>query len=646
MYKSLILPIFFAFVSNSFGQKEPPPPLIFGEIKPEEIKMTRYDKDTAAAALVLCSYGRVEESEEIHKRIKIFKKEGFKLAQVEVSHDASEKIVDIEGATYYYEEGKVPVIHYLKQSDIVTDKTQTNFHTTLFSLKNIREGCIIEYKYRIVRSYYAHYSEVWRFQTDIPVLWSEFRFAKSGLRDGYFASLNPVRKYDIHDIIKDKNFNVTTIINRWVQKDLPAIIKEEYAFHFEDYVSKVVVLLIYDIPGTTYYTPISNWQNLGEQLEYSDLFGDFLKKSKISKEIISKILSPSKSEEPKIKASIVYNWVIKNIFWNNKYAFFTRTDKKSFYESRKGHSSEINLFLVTLLREAGLDANPVALSTRSRGALNTEFPVLYQINHTLASVVIDQDTILLDAINKFMPMGMLSEEALNGVGYCINFEKKKFNWTELKNPIKSIISNTITTEIDVSGKITGKFERITKGYNALYQRTGLENKDKDTYTKEKFKDFLAHGTAENIKLENQEDINALLKLSFDYTTTDYIQQSGDLIYLSPLLDFGRTENPFKLKERAYPIDFGYVSDIQNSFTYNIPTGYKIEDLPKTARMQYGEDSSIKYDYLVSQTEGQIKITTKLSIKRTIIPSAGYENIKDFFNKIITKDAEQIVLKKI
>jgi hypothetical protein len=652
MYKSLIFPLFFTFVSNSFAQKEPDEPLVFGDIKPEEIKMKRYEKDTAAAAVVLYSYGRVNDSKDVHEKIKIFKKEAFYAAQIEIHHRKNESVSDVEGVTYYYEDGKQPIIHRLKKENIFTEIITKNHYNTKFSLPNVREGCIIEFKYRINIDFYSYYVEEWNFQREFPTICSEFRYGKSDASNNAFAIINPIRKYDSHDIYQKKEVDAKGstsiwVMNRWIQKDIPAIVKEKYAFHFEDFVSKVKIQYANQIPGTgSREVAVTNWKTFGEELSYSRFYGDFLAKTKSSKDIASKIIGSSNQSDPKDKMAAIYNWTINNTVWDKDYDLLSRDKKKDFYESFKGHSSEINLFLITLLREAGLKANPVILRTRSSGAINKEYPSLNDTDHTLAAVEIGGDTILLDAINKYMPMGMLSEDALNGSGFYMDFDKKIYKWIDLNNTTKTIYLNNITCNIDPKGKISGTYQYNTKGYGGLYARTGLENKDKDTYTKEKFKDFLAHGTAENIKLENQEDINALLKLSFDYTTTDYIQQSGDLIYLSPLLDFGRTENPFKLKERAYPIDFGYISDIQNSFTYNIPAGYKIEDLPKTARMQYGEDSSIKYDYLVSQTEGQIKITTKLSIKRTIIPSAGYENIKDFFNKIITKDAEQIVLKKI
>jgi hypothetical protein len=74
--------LFVAMCIYSNAQK---PPIKFGDVSIEDLKLTRYEKDTSAAALVLADYGQTEFRYQETKgwqlffertvRIKIFKKQ-------------------------------------------------------------------------------------------------------------------------------------------------------------------------------------------------------------------------------------------------------------------------------------------------------------------------------------------------------------------------------------------------------------------------------------------------------------------------------------------------------------------------------------------------------------------------------------------
>jgi hypothetical protein len=62
------------------------------------------------------------------------------------------------------------------------------------------------------------------------------------------------------------------------------------------------------------------------------------------------------------------------------------------------------------------------------------------------------------------------------------------------------------------------------------------------------------------------------------------------------------------------------------------------------RFTFGENS-LKYDYLIEVVGNQIKLNTKLSIKKTAYKVTEYTDLRDFYTKIIAKMGEQIVLTK-
>jgi len=53
----------------------------------------------------------------------------------------------------------------------------------------------------------------------------------------------------------------------------------------------------------------------------------------------------------------------------------------------------------------------------------------------------------------------------------------------------------------------------------------------------------------------------------------------------------------------------------------------------------------KFQYSVTQADNKIAITFRLSIDKPLFVPSEYPNLKDFFNLVINKEAEQIILKK-
>lgn len=114
-------------------------PIKFGNIPMDDMKMTKYDKDTSAAAVVLVDFGKAYLQERLdnvlivierHVRIKILKKEGLvpggpydmisPTIPVYKSSSAEEKLVTIKASTYNLEgnklvETKLPKDAFIKE---------------------------------------------------------------------------------------------------------------------------------------------------------------------------------------------------------------------------------------------------------------------------------------------------------------------------------------------------------------------------------------------------------------------------------------------------------------------------------------------------------------------------------------------------
>ncbi len=133
------------------------------------------------------------------------------------------------------------------------------------------------------------------------------------------------------------------------------------------------------------------------------------------------------------------------------------------------------------------------------------------------------------------------------------------------------------------------------------------------------------------------------KTTFDVSSKKTF--SGDKqIYLNPFPVKFRKENPFKLNERSYPIDFPYPFKESIKLTIEIPEGYAATDVPKSKEVRI-EDGSASFLFVVEKNEKYIQINSILSVKQQQYHPGSYESIKNIFANAIDTYNSVIVLEK-
>jgi hypothetical protein len=645
LFLSLSLTFLLSF--SLLSQNEP---MKFGKIKPEEIALKIYPKDSDAVAVILCEFGNasVEYSQsygfqqvlEVHRRIKIFKKEGYDEANVQLPYyyniRSSNKIDNIKGSTYNEVNG-VLVETPIEKTAIFDEAISKNVHVRKFTFPNVKEGSIIEYTY----TYYGGIGNLrpWYFQGYIPTLYSEYR-ARFHEALSYVALSQLTTSTATQDkkVLRNQDYYYTIL------KDVPAFKREAYMTSVDDYLEKQEYQISQvQYPGEFPRKILSSWDDFTNELNGADYYGRYMKSNKISRITAEAIRGAT---TPKDQLNAIYNWVKNTIRWNESYDDYTEQSVGDLLEKKLGNSTEINLLLVAMLREAELYANPVLCSTRDHGKPNTVYPIATKFNNTLAYVKIGEESWFLDGISPYLSMGTVSEQALNGEGFMIGEKnymvgEQKYGWVQLKNTLRPIHTVNANVEFTEDGTWKGNLDVSQRGYEAVSAREDIKKGGKGKFTNAYFNKV---GTVESYTIENTEDANMLLKISAQVIGNNFIEKNDDVIYLNPVWLLSRDKCPFKLKERRYPVDFGQPSDEYFTVIYTIPSGYKVEELPKSSRFIW-QDGSLKFDYLIENTNGKIKLSSKLIFKKNVFTAEEYTDLKRFFEQIAAKHSEQIVLKK-
>jgi hypothetical protein len=624
------------------------PPAKFGDIPKEDIEMKVYPLDSSATAVVLFDYGvayiasntaGINLNIEVHKRIKILKKGGLDYADVAVRllsvGNSEEKFNSLKAVTYNLENGKV-VETQLPKDGVFKEKFNKNYNRMKFTFPNVKEGSIIEYSYKITSDFLDRFPN-WRFQQSIPVRQSEYwaMIPDFFFFEKYMQGYVPLTSYTAD---KMGYYGEMVTGHHYVSKNIPAFKQEPFMTSEEDYVSKInFALSHYQFPGQPLHEVMGSWQKLSEKLLENESFGKVIKGSGFLKEVVEQIVAGK--TDPLQKAEAVSNYVRKNFEWDGDEDYLALSPKK-IIEKKKGSSGDLNLLMASMLDKAGLDVDMVMLSTRDHGFVRQSYPMERQFNYVVCAVKINDKLLLLDATEKYLPFDVLPSRCLNGQGLRIS--KTSFGWIDVTSRAKEKTFVNVELALNNSGELKGKVTYARDGYDASEMRDEYFTKGEETFAKEFLSD--KQWTIEKSEFKDMDDLSKSAKGSFEVSINEHAVNAGDVIYINPFVATRFENNPFKSEKREFPVDFGNKVEVIYNSRINIPEGFTIDELPKSKVLALPEGAG-RYLYNMTQMGNSISFTSNFVINKSLFLQTEYPNLREFYNQVVAKQAEQIVLKK-
>jgi hypothetical protein len=118
-----------------------------------------------------------------------------------------------------------------------------------------------------------------------------------------------------------------------------------------------------------------------------------------------------------------------------------------------------------------------------------------------------------------------------------------------------------------------------------------------------------------------------------------------LVLVNPVQFEAITSNPFRLKERSYPVEFPQAINKTLVFNWSLPKGFAVEQLPKPAVVTLPNNGG-KFTYSVVQNGENLMVISMLKINQLMFIPTEYASLKQFYAQIIAKQEESIVLKKL
>lgn len=649
----IALSLFFFSCHTLIAQAPKSSPHTWGEVSKEDLDMSQYEKDPEAAALILLDYGHWELKKAskgmgykalltYHIRIKILKEEGLEWADVTLPYIKAEKMERLSGfhAQTINAGENGPEIIKLEKDQIFDTKVNESLSELRFTFQKAKVGSILEYTYQ--KATLNIFSlEPWYFQNSIPVKHSELVLDCAKYIDYYLLG---------ESVEKNKKGNY-----HWVMKDIPKLKEESYVANMDHYRTSVKFELkdyqrTYSAYGSRYTvksTLFKSWTQLSREYYSKNQSIGFFQGNRF-KALADSITGETSDSLEMVKR--IYSFVRDSMEWNGYYSYLVRRDANKLLTVKKGNSAEINAFLTDLLNHAGIPSDVVLISTRDSEPYTFDTPRLTQFNHLICAAQIGGQIYFLDAIDKQRPYNLLDENDLNQYGRLVN--PRGHGWLEIPNTYESNSRTTSLIHIDSLGKMSADITESFKGYAALDLRKAinlLEESDEEYSIQDIYKERLEESGSDveldSVKIKQLDEPDKPLSLSYSFTSKDFIQVSGDFMYISPFLVYGFSKNPFLDEERVHPIDFNYLISDTYISTFQIPEGYTIESIPKSVKIKLPNDEA-NLHFLCQNMGPYIQIHSEFHIRQALFDPSAYPYLKEIFDNMIAKHTEQIVLKRV
>ncbi len=644
----------------------------FGKITPADFRLTAEKFDSGANAVIIADIGTVKFEGNTSgyfniiftrfMRVRIMNKNGLDIGNQEISlyHNGEgqvEKIMSIKGSTYNLENGSIQETK-LDEKSIFTQKYNNNIDDKKLSMPALKEGSVFDLEYS-VKSPFTSRMDPWSFQGSYPRLWSEFVVTiPSPLHYVVRIQGDEHFKIDTTRLIPetysvrfnrgtgaDESFSINgnSTYRRWVKTSVPSLHEEPFTSTIDNFYSKISFQLDYIqlTKDSEKEYQQSTWNLLSKTLMSNEDFG-----ASVNNDLgwltdeVNKITAGLSSDSEKVVK--LYTYVRDNFKSDGRQGIYKDGSLKDIFRKRSGKVADINLLLTAMILKANIKAQPMILSTRSNGLADPGYPLVDEYNYVICTAFPVGQFFSLDASQPYLKFGEIPLECYNGYGHIIDPTMPVPIYFTADSVVEASITRVIIIN-DEKGKITGSLTS-TPGRSETYDIREKTNGSSLKEYEKKVRDLIGSDyIMENFGIDSLSKYDFPITIHYDFDVKN--SSSPDFIYFNPMLSERNKTNPFKSAERLYPVEIPYCIESTYALNMDIPKGYQVDEIPKSARVVYNENEGM-FEYLIQHDSGKIQMRVRLSLKKAFFPTDEYNTLRDFFADVVKKESEQIVFKKI
>ena len=588
-------------------------------------------------------------------RIKVFREEGRKYANVEIPYyDKEMRVEEIRARTVGPDGKKEEFGGEVYDREVMKAK-KVRVSAKVLTLPNVQPGSILEYSYKLrfkekLPDVFRHPAE-YLIDSDYTYPAAQWEIQRSlFMRHGHFI-LHPVKGVKVGDfyVALPKGVIPQRLSDGAIQidiDDVPAYEDEDYSPPEENL--KIRADMYYAVglfSGDSYWMGVA--KRKGEAVD------KFIGNSKAIQEEVGRLLNPESPTETKLRQIYARVQKIRALSYEGE-----RTGQQTKQENLKENKSaedvlvhgyaranEINLLFVALARAAGIDTSPLLVASRRNALFMKGYPNERQLDAMVVVVRTEKSVIYLDPATRFCPYGLLPWDELSTVGVVLGSHRLELESTPASNSTDATAKRAAEFKLNADGGLSGKVVISYFGQEALSRRLDAirhDDAERQKELEESLKNILMESaTVKLLKVEGWEDSESALKAEFEVDVPNFANAAGRRLILPLGVFHTRDKNPFSSTRRTHPIYFSYPAESYEEVKIELPSGMQVEFLPADAKT----DQGAVYFELSSKMDGAaIHSTRTFRISSLFFQKEQYKNLRAFYDHVAEGDAHQATLR--
>ena len=300
--------------------------------------------------------------------------------------------------------------------------------------------------------------------------------------------------------------------------------------------------------------------------------------------IVDSLTDKSSSDEQ--KARKIYAWVqgqIKYVAYEEGMEGFIPRDANLVCHRRFGDCKDMSSILTVMMRAAGLKAYYTWIGTRNLPYRFSTLPLPMVSNHMICTILLNGKYIFLDGTDPTCIFGFPSyaiqdKEAM----IAINENEYKILIVPVVDKSENRIVDSAWLEL-TDTRIKGRIRKTLTGYYSMKLHAKLLYLNKSDLRNE-IKEELGRGTnkfqLDTFSISNSSDPD-LLVIDAIFDLPDYAKKLGSEWYVNLNLFKFYDDEEIDIPNRRMPIEYNFKSERKYITLLKIPSGYKVEYLPKS-----------------------------------------------------------------
>lgn len=582
-------------------------------------------------------------------RIKIFTERGRESqSRIDIPYLNNWSIKDIAARTIKVDGSIVE----LKKEDVfertIVKSSGLKLKAKSFAMPGVEPGGIIEYRWREVRNdRLANYIRL-QFARDIPVQLVKYYIKPLSLPDFPFGMRARSFQFDFKLFNKEKNGFYSIEMS-----NMPAF-HEEPRMPPEDSV-RPWMLIYYSEDKKL--TADQFWKDFGKQVYEKNK--SRMKANDEVKQAAAKAVGDATAPEQKLERLFDFcRSNIKNV--NSESSGMSAEERTKVKENKSpadtlkrgvGNGTDIDMLFAALATAAGFEARVANLSDRSDTFLDKSFPDDYFIHAYDIAVKVGDQWRFYDPASTYVPLGMLrwQEEGQD----ALLSDPKEPVWikTPLSPPEKSKQKRIAKLRLTEDGTLEGDVRLEYYGHSAVERKNfndGDSSAQREETLRNSVKERMSTAELSDVKIENVTDPVKPFVYAYHIRVPGYAQRTGKRIFLQPAFFEHGNNSLFSASDRKNDIYFHYPWLEEDEVTFELPTGYTLDNADAPATFSGGPVGEYKPSLAVTK-DGKMLLYKRSFFfgggGNILFPVTTYSQLKNFFDVLHKEDDHIITLKQ-